>query len=220
MSNPKLSFEEACRQVDNLMAAIGGNVDAYEGGNSDEDSQDVSEALDRLRNNPDPPVPHEKVVEELGEDDSLMCATGLDELEDSLMPEILDPERFVFHNVVECLGTLEFIWQAFEKANQSGKEGSVNLPGRSLEISRLRSTWEIKDHLQNIWYLQADSSDLAIRGLNDKDIFVWVLPLEDKDDFAPELGYIHNGYVFMRRQENPGSEETSEDLPLPEATIN
>lgn len=185
-----------------------------------EDQQDLEEAMRRLGEPQDTPVPHEEVVGQVAADDEdddweFMCATGMDELEESLMPEILDSERFTFHNVVECAGTLEPIFKAFEKANKTGEPTQVALPGRTLVCEKPRNEWEIRDEVQGIWYLQAGPNEAgANHVIREGDVFVWVIPIEEGEDeyFVDELGYIHNGYVFMRREDEEGPVE---DLELP-----
>lgn len=255
MSHQNKSFEQATRQVADLMAAVGQGVDAYEdethppaptsfeaalasveaaeqhadpvfppdpvviqGLEEIEDQQDLEEAMRRIQSD-EPTVPHEEVVAQVAADDEdddweFMCATGMDELEESLMPEILDPERFSFHNVVECAGTLEPIFKAFEKVNRTGEPTQIVVEGRTLVCEKPRSEWEIRDKVQGIWYLQAGPHEAgAGHVIEEGDLFIWVIPTDGEDEsFADELGYIHNGYVFMRREPEEG---TVEDLDLP-----
>lgn len=252
MNHRNLSFEEATRQVADLMAACGQGVSAYEddptfqGGNSFEaasaaveaaeqqadrghpapaaneehfsgltpaegleglevpldhdDEEDLQEALARLQGT-QTTVPHQQVEqEEASDDDYGLCATDIDD--GDLLPEVIDAEAYSFHNVVECSGNLEAVWKAFEMARRTGEPQRLELPDRSLQMERKHDCWEIRDEQANLWYLEAGENDvLAQQALEAGDLFIWVIPIIEGQDSAlvEDLGYIHNGYVFMRR---------------------
>lgn len=168
-----------------------------------EDQQDLGEAM-RHTQGDGPDAPHAEAVSQVAPDDKgddweFMCATGLDEMEESLRPEAVEPERFSFHSVVECSGSLEPIWEAFERANHT----SLDVDGRKLEIVGKRGAYSIRDEVAGVWYLQAGPEEArGALGLEEGDIFIWVIPLDvDDPASAKELGYIHNGYVFVARSE-------------------
>lgn len=233
------SYDDACRQVENLMAAIGGGVNAYEeekyktspspAENSFEAAvASVEAAAQRLDPSGAPvagpkalpsgwqpapdlaeldfteapeEVPSEAEVAETEDEGALdWCATGLEDLEESLIPEPLDDEH-QYHDIVENAGSLDPFWQTIVRSHNTGKPQSVMIEGRELTSRRVAGCWEILDKEMGLRYLQAGETDIDLKGfLEDKDLFVWVLP--SSDSFAEDLGYIHNGYVFLRKKDH------------------
>ena len=245
MSHRELSYDEATRQVANLMAATGQNANAYEdelspqGGNSFEAAQAAVRAAEqhsdyspapknlvvqmgqvaedghyepsaeeeRLLRAPEQPfLASEGLLQEVqdspevapfpeGEDapvdDVDWCATG-----EALIPEAIAPHLYQFHQVVECAGSLEEIWKAFERAQRTRGAETVVLPDRTLGLSFEKQHWVLRDEAQGLLYSQDGPSNPFLQSLVDpSDLFIWVLPLGGGTD----RGYIHNGYIFLRR---------------------
>jgi hypothetical protein len=144
----------------------------------------------------------EDMVEPPRPDDS-DCATGLDDLFElehgyrpATQPDPLD-DNYQLHGTVWSCGELADVYNGFIWITANGEPHKVKLDSGEGEIQKIAmGNWVLEDPVKDRKYLK-EIGNLA-GFLEVKDIFIWVMGLSDGDQ---EFGYIHNGWVFLPKEQ-------------------
>ncbi len=222
------SFEETQFQVTRLMEVAGGSANAYD---EPPVSSNPNEPTVSVEGNPfaeedkSPPA-HGLVVEDepinvtpASNDEARKdfeahyaqhtqlqpgwCGTRApgDYEEDDLLfvPENIDPNTYDFFKPVEDCGELEAIWEAFSDTLACEEGGTAQLETGPATFKKNHvGCWILDDPVKNKRYLQETGN---LRGeLAEGQNFLWVMSLDEQET---DFGYIHDGYVFLVKEEKP-----------------
>lgn len=209
----KGSFEDSELQVRRLMEIAGGSSNAYDNPatppsptpvpqeeplpspSKPNPFEDLVDAMAGVQG--DEPTPEEEAKFASGLDG--ICGNALEELagpSSDSRPKPLGPE-YEFSVTVEKGGELSAIWDGFGWAAAEGKPREIQIDSGPATIKRTaEGAWVLEDPQKNRKYLREDGN-LAGHLTPGADAFIWVLDLSNSQ---PDLGYIHNGYVFLQKE--------------------
>lgn len=218
-SGSEKSFEETQFQVTRLMEVAGGSANAYD---RPPDSLNPDKSTENVEGNPfaegdESPPDHGLVVEdEAPSEHELVLVDGEPTTKSgfggciTFMPEMprpggrpdgsIDDNRYELYAAVEQCGELANVWRALTKTLMSKEGATAKLDTGEATYERgPNNCWILDDPVKNKRYL-LESSDL--QGLLDRnhDSLLWVMAIDDSDQ---DFGYIHNGYVFLVKEEKP-----------------
>lgn len=223
------SFEETQYQIARLMEVAGGSANAYEVPLGAEDTNppvksvedNPFETPDRglvLENSSDEPAGDEPAPEDEEPAPTGQAPTPLEErvlsIEGSSLggsyteawedapgaPESLDPDRYQYYRPVEGCGELSDIWDALTWTITKGEGATVQLEtGSGTFVKNPHGCWVLDDVVKNKRYL-LETGSLSGHLATDEDYLLWVMAVDDHDE---DFGYIHNGYVFLIKEEKP-----------------
>ena len=106
-------------------------------------------------------------------------------------------EQYELQGPVEDSGELEEVHNSLSDSILTGKSQPAHLEGGLFHTQEESYGWELVDASQQIRYVQQQGDLGDGRKVSPEDRFFWVLAGEEENC----VGYIHNGYVFLRKQE-------------------
>ena len=210
----KGSFEDNNRQVRHLMEAIGGSANAYEEPSAPKETpaptptkpnpfedpasetETITSALLAGTSGEEPtPEDEARATEEtLGGTHLVLGDEEVDDMEGE-PPLPLNPDYERSADVEEG-GELAAIWDGFTWVDAASKPREIQMDSGPATIHRTaEGAWVLEDLEKNRKYLKEEGTlDGHLRP--GKDVLIWVSGLSN---FHPDLGYIHNGYAFLRK---------------------
>lgn len=201
-SKPVKDFDQAAALVRRLMEDAGGSADAYEkplpSSNPTRDSEQAEETCFL----PDSLLGPQEFGSQEEEEDDGSCADGMvdwDAVGNRVWtnPPPVD-DGYSPKGVVEDSEELLAIYKGFEKARRTNEPQAVRLETGVYQIERpwkLEKNWKLIDPVKDRLYLAEDVSG-TFDIVSSEDLFIWVMPDSNRDG---DLGYIHMGYVFLRK---------------------
>lgn len=224
MATKTASYEQATRQVSNLLSALGMNNNAYEDEQdlgalgtfeeakaSMEINSQIYEVTPRTsvkKKSSTPQKDHQgQVAYGLSQEDiDRFTKEDIDTLEEDnpdilsldITPPPLDSEKYEFKGIVETCGNLKDVWNAFIVAYRRGDMKGTTVANQPLKISKNKdNALEMVYTAADIRYVQGNPPNPLLESLLSKeDLFIWVYSIQE----PKELGYIFNGYVYLRKE--------------------
>jgi hypothetical protein len=186
-------YNQAAALINRLLEVHGGSINAYEEP-LQEPEPDPPSPLDRIFG----PLP-EGALPKVADNEESDCLDGLWDRISNAPPPVSDEYEFwgVDHDSPE----LTVIYAGFETARQTGQPQIVALETGQYILDRNPTTggWQLEDTVKGRFY-STEVLPGARFGPKAKegDLFIWVMPTSNKD---VSLGYIHQGYVFLLKEE-------------------
>lgn len=185
-------FDQAGALIKRLMEGVGGSADAYE-------EPIVGPVREEPASRaPEPPVDDEDTTVSFGEDIGI-CVDGEVELPEDRSwwtnpPPITD--EYEPFDVVEAAEELKAIYEAIVNSLETDEPQPVQLETGQVMTERQHGrTWVVKDTVKDRLYCQENSGGMY-DVVDEDDTFIWVMQISDHD---VDLGYIHEGYVFLHK---------------------
>ena len=202
-------YNQARALIKRVMEGMGGSADAYEEPLSE--SKEVAPLLGgdptwTQSGRPQGTPPAEEILTlPQGQEGEIDCIDGIvdwDKVGDRIWtspPPIT--EHYQSKGVVEDSQELLAIHKGFEKARSTGQPQVVQLETGMYQIEKTMPTsgWILKDPVKSRNYVQETNYLGLDRAVSEQDLFIWVIFPSNNHDV--DLGYIHMGYVFLRKQE-------------------
>lgn len=193
MTAPK-TFDQATALIARLMEGVGGSADAYE-----PPVAPTPASTQEPRQLPE----DDPVLRASKEDLPLDCLGGeaksltAEELAGLWIYPLPISDDYLIQGVVEDAGELKPIFEALEQSIISGKHVTVALESGSYATQKGANGlgWILIDPVKDRRYVQQIETGAAFKGVDEGDTFIWVMQESNHD---VDLGYIHEGYVFLR----------------------
>jgi len=137
---------------------------------------------------------YERMVKER-KGDQWECAGNIT-LDQIRVPNPIDSDRYYRAGIIENMGELEEIYKVLTRLARGRSVDTVTLDSGTYKPYSKGSVFIIDDEKKGLQYMWENTSRLHGNVVMENDHFIWVIRLEDQED----LGYIHNGYVFLTRE--------------------
>lgn len=208
-------FNQAQALIRRLMEGVGGSADAY---GQPEVQPPVATptmaaaparkmpvipdlaALLQAQPQPLPAQPADMSADEEIDEGYDICLEGMTDDERDIpvggMPPI--DANYTPSGVVESSAELKAVFDGFLRAIATGQPQPVKLESGTYQVLRPTSRlgWELHDVAKDYLYLQETGVGTLGGFVNEDDLFIWVMRASNHD---VDLGYIHEGYVFLHQ---------------------